>query len=119
MLSAKRPLRGVEEGDQQRILAFGQRDIRAFRIGKPSGAKTELPARKQIAAAFWLACRCGADPVQPPNDRAHPRQKLAQVEGLRHIVVSAEFKTDNSVDLIPAVTGDYNHRHIKTGPELP
>ena len=39
VLSAERALRGVEEGDQQRVLAFGQRDIRAVRIGKPSGAQ--------------------------------------------------------------------------------
>ena len=54
VLSAERTLRGVEEGDQQRVLAFGQRDIRAIRIGKPSAAKIELPAGKPIAAAFWL-----------------------------------------------------------------
>src|SRR5262245_20257176 len=108
MLSAKWPLRGVEEGDQQRVLAFGQRDIRAGRIGKPSDAKIELPARKPIAAAFRLACRCGADPVQPPNDRAHPSKKLAQAEGLRHIVVGAQLKTDDAVDLIPAVAGNYD-----------
>jgi hypothetical protein len=66
----------------------------------------ELPAGKPIAAAFWLACRRGAGPVEPPNDRAHPRQKLTQVKGLRHIVVGAQLKTDHPVDLIPAMTGD-------------
>ena len=54
MLSAKRPLRGVEEGDQQRVFAFGQRNVRAMRIGKSSGAQIEPPAGKPIAAAFWL-----------------------------------------------------------------
>ena len=38
MLSAKRALWSVEEGDKQRIFAFGQRDIRAIWIGKLSGA---------------------------------------------------------------------------------
>ena len=57
MLSAKRPLGSVEEGDKQRVFAFGQRNVRAIRIGKPSGAKIELPAGKPIAAAFWLSCR--------------------------------------------------------------
>ena len=32
MLAAKRPLRSIEEGDKQRVLAFGQRDVRAVRI---------------------------------------------------------------------------------------
>src|SRR6201995_3091961 len=105
MLWAKRPLGGVEEGEQQRVLAFSQRDIRAVRIGEPSAAKIQLPARKPIATAFGLACRWDADPVQPPNNCAHPRQKLAEVERLRHIVVGAELKTDDPVDLIPAMAG--------------
>ena len=114
VLPAKRPLGSVEEGDKQPVFAFGQRNVRAIRIGKPSGAQIELPAGKPIAAAFWLPCRGGADPVQPPNDCAHPRKKLAQVEWLRHIVVGAELETDDPVDLIPAVAGDYDHRHVKT-----
>ena len=118
MLAAKRPLRRIEEGDKQRVLAFGQRDVRAVRIRKPSGAQIEPPAGKPIAAAFRLACRPGAGTLQPPNNRAHPRQKLAQVEWLRHVVVGAELKTDHTVDFIPTVAGDNNHRHIRTRPKL-
>jgi hypothetical protein len=57
MLPAERALRSVQEGDKQRVFPFGQRNVRAIRIGKPSGAKIELPAGKPIAAAFWLPCR--------------------------------------------------------------
>src|SRR5277367_2867619 len=60
MLSAERPLRSVEERDKQRVLAFGQGDVRAIWIGKLSGAQIEPPAGKPIAAAFWLACTRGA-----------------------------------------------------------
>ena len=54
LLSAKRPLGSVEERDEQRVFAFGHRNVRAIRIGEPSGAQIELPAGKPIAAAFWL-----------------------------------------------------------------
>jgi hypothetical protein len=118
VLPAERALRSVQEGDKQRIFPFRQRNVSAIRIGKPSGAKIELPAGKPIAATFCLACRRGPDPVEPSNDRTHPRQKLAQVERLRHIIVGAELETDDSVDLIPAVAGDYDHWHIKTRAEL-
>ena len=73
MLAAKRPLRSIEEGDKQRVLAFGQRDVRAVRISKPSGAPIEPPAGESIAPAFWLACGPGAGALQPANNRAHPR----------------------------------------------
>ena len=118
VLPAERALRSVKEGDKQRIFPFRQRNFCPIRIGKSSGAKIELPGGKPISATFCLACRRGPDPVEPSNDRAHPRQKLAQVERLRHIVVGAELKTDDSVDLIPAVAGDYDDWHIKTRAEL-
>ena len=53
----KAALRSVEERDEQRVFAFGHRNVRAIRIGEPSGAKIELPAGKPIAAAFWLPRR--------------------------------------------------------------
>ena len=53
----------------------------SFRVRRSS----RQPEKILIAAAFWLARGQGAGSVQPPNDRAHPRQELAQVEGLRDI----------------------------------
>jgi hypothetical protein len=41
MLSAKRPLRSVEEGDKQRVLAFGQGDLPAAWIRKGGVRVTE------------------------------------------------------------------------------
>jgi len=52
MLTVKRPLRSVEEGDKKRIFAFGQRDVRAIGIGELSSAQVEPPIGKPIAAAF-------------------------------------------------------------------
>jgi hypothetical protein len=119
VLSAKRPLRGLEESDKQRVLAFGQRNIRAIRVSELSGAQIESPVRKPIAAAFWLARGRGARSIQPPDDRAHPRKELAQVKGLRHIVVGAELEPDDAVDLIPAMARDNNDGHIRSRPKLP
>src|SRR5271170_1030540 len=112
MLPAERTLGGIQEGDKQRVFAFGQRNVRVSRVGELPSAKIEPPARKPVATVFWFACRRGASPIQPPKDGAHPRKKLAQVEGLRHIVVGAKLKTDDPVDLIPAMAGDDDHRHI-------
>src|ERR1700722_3224899 len=71
VLPAERALRSVQESDKQRVFAFGQRNVRAVWIGKPSGAQIELPPGKPIAAPFRLAPRRGAGPGHASNE-THP-----------------------------------------------
>src|SRR3954471_7527215 len=49
---------------------------------------------------------CGA-----AQDRAHARDELARVEGLRHVVVGAHLEPDDLVDVLVA-RREHQHRHV-------
>ncbi len=57
-LAAERALRRIEEGEQQCVLAFGQCDRSAGRVGEPPRLAVELPAGKSKAA---VACPVSSD----------------------------------------------------------
>ena len=64
--------------------------------------------------------KCGGrqllDLVLAAQHGTDPRDKLAQGEGLGHIVIGAEFEPNHLVDL--GVFGSqYNHRHIRPLPK--
>jgi hypothetical protein len=63
MLAAERALGSVEEGDEQRIFTFGQRDLNAAWVGEAPRAKVQSPARKLVASAFVVAGRDETPPV--------------------------------------------------------
>ena len=96
VFSAKRTLRGFEEGDQRRVFALGQRYWGADRVNELPGPAIELPAGKSKAATLWIARRRFSN-IEPPQDRANPREQFAQVERLGQIVVGAEFQTNDPI----------------------
>jgi hypothetical protein len=89
-----------------------------MRIGEAARPPVQSPAGKLVAPAFGVAVRRGPLSVKTPQHCAHPRQQLPQVEGLRHIIVGAELKTDDAIDFIPAVTGCDYDRDVGTRADL-
>src|SRR6516164_2969649 len=63
MLPAERALGSVEEGDKQRIFAFGQSDLGSVRGGEAARAQAQPPPAKLVAAALVIAWRSRAGPV--------------------------------------------------------
>ncbi len=118
MLAAERALGSVQEGDEQRIFAFGQRDLGAGRGGEAARAEAQPPPAELVAAAFVVARGNRARPVQPPQHRTHAGEKLPQVERFRHVIVGAELEADDAVDLIATVAGCDDDRHVATRSEL-
>jgi hypothetical protein len=55
VLAGKRSLRGVEKRNQQRILAFGQRDRDSAGISEAAVAPVNLPAAKLATPSFLVA----------------------------------------------------------------
>ena len=53
-----------------------------------------------------------------PQDRAQAREQLARLEGLRQVVVRAEFEADDAVDGI-AAPGQHEHRRVGGRAQLP
>jgi len=119
VLSAKRTLRGFEECDQQRIFTPGQRYRTAGRVDEPPGPAVELPAGKSKAATSWIAHRRGSSDIEPPQDRANPREQFAQVEWLGQIIIGAELKTNDPIDIIATVTSNNDHGHFQIQTDLP
>src|SRR5208282_792070 len=112
MLAAERPLGSVEEGDEQSIFAFGQCDLGPARGGEAARAEAQPPPAELVASAFVIAGGNRARPVEPSQHGAHSGQKLPQVERFRHIVVGAELEANDAVDLVAAVTGCDDDRHV-------
>ena len=52
---AQRTLRGFEEGEQHRVLAFGQRDRDSGRVSQLASTAIKLPAGKSKSSALGIA----------------------------------------------------------------
>jgi hypothetical protein len=88
------------------------------RGGEAARAEAQPPPAKLVASAFVVARGNRARPVQAPQHRAHSGKQLSQVERFRHIVVGAEFETDDAVDFLASVAGHDDDRHVGTGSQL-
>src|SRR6202790_3753808 len=104
VFAGKRSLRSVEKRNQQRILAFGQRDRDSVGISEAAVAPIELPAAKSATASLRVAldgCLAGFPSAQ---HRPDPRQKFSQTERLGDVVVGAQFQPDNPVGLVATMS---------------
>ena len=70
VLAAERALRRLQEGDEKRILAFGQRHQSAVGGGESPGPEVESPAAKMTTAALRIARLYGASGVEPSQHSA-------------------------------------------------
>jgi hypothetical protein len=76
----------------------------------PAGVDREVAVRQHLRLEL-LALGRGA-----PEDRLHPGDELARVEGLRHVVVGADLQPDDLVDVL--VPGrEHQDRHVRRLPE--
>ena len=72
----------------------------------------ELPAGEPEATTVAVAPRSGTSAVEAPHHGAHAREQFAQVEGFRQIVVGAEFQSDDPINVVAAMTGNDDDRHV-------
>src|SRR5262245_8108412 len=119
VLATERPLRRIEKGDQQGVLAFGQCYGSAGRVGEPPSLAVELPAAKSKAAALGIESRRGTSHIETSQYRADTREQFAQIEWLSQIIVGTEFKSNDTIDIVAAVTSNDDDRHVRARADLP
>src|SRR6266851_6651574 len=102
----------MEKRNQQRILAFGQRNRCSAGISEAPVAPIELPAAKSAAAFFRVSLGCYLAGFPPAQHRPDTSQKFPQTEGLGDVVVSAEFQSDHPVDFVATMTRGDDHGNI-------
>src|ERR1700737_5077558 len=116
VFAGKRALRSVEKRNQQRILAFGQRDRDSVGISEAAVAPIELPAAKSATASFWVALDGRLAGFPSAQHRPDPRPKFSQTERLGDVVVGAQFQPYNPVDLVATMTRGNNHGNTGWSP---
>src|ERR1700722_4758384 len=72
---------------------------------------TGKPVPRPLGVLFWLSHL----QLRPPQHRADARQKLTRTEGLSEIIVGAELKSNDAVNLIEMLTGKHDDWQIGFG----
>src|SRR6186713_440738 len=119
ILAAQRALRRFEKGQQQRVFALAQWDLRIAGVHQPAAAALEFPAVEAVAAALGITRTCCPPHLLPPQHGADARQQLPQAEWLDDVVVGAELETDDAVDFIGPVPGRDDDGYIGLCTDLP
>lgn len=112
-------LRRLEEGQQQSILSLAERDRRFAGIDELSAAAFQFPSAESIASALGIAGPRSTTHLLPPQHSPDAGQQLSQGERLDDVVVGAELEPDDTIDLVGAVTGRDDHRHVGMRTDLP
>src|ERR1700692_3885766 len=118
VLAGKRSLRSIEKRKQKRVFALGQCDRDSAGISEAPDAPVKLPAAKSAAPSFLVAldgCVAGFSPAQ---HRPDAREKFSQTERLGDVVVGAQFKPDNRVDLVATMTRGDDDGNIGECPDF-
>jgi hypothetical protein len=119
MLPRQRPLRCFQKGQQQRILAFAQRNRRRVGIEEPSATPFELPAIESVPASLRIARSCKPPHFLPPQYRTNAGKQFPEAERLYDIVVRTEFEADDAIDFVGTMAGCDNHRNIRMRTNFP
>ena len=83
------------EGGQKVELAGGKRDVLAGRRDELSMRNVQTPALK---ANYFVGTRRCRRRFSPPENALDPRQHLAEMKGLRDVVVCPDFQPHNAVE---------------------
>src|SRR3984885_3194700 len=118
VLAAQWALRGIEEGDQQRVFSLGQSDRSAVTVGQPPRAAIQPPAAESATGALRITLQGGMASFPTPQHGANTRKKLAQAKWLGDVVIRPELKSNHPIDLVTPMAGDDYHRHVRVRPGL-
>src|SRR6267378_6656757 len=119
MLPRERSLRRFEKGQQQRILAFAQRDRRRIGIEESSAAPFELPAIESVPASLRIMSTCSPSHFLPSQYGADASKQLPEAEWLYDVIVGAELEADDAIDFIWTMAGRDNDGNIRMRTNFP
>ncbi len=118
MLARERSLRRFEKGKQQGILTLAQRHRIVLRIEQPPVAALDPPSVEAVSASLRIAGSGDTAEFLPPQDRAHTGQQFPQSKRLQQIIIRAEFEANDAIDLVDAMAGHDDYRHIRMRSKL-
>jgi len=119
MFPRQRPLRRFEKGQQQRILAFAQRDRCPIGIEESSAAPFELPAIKSVPASFRIARSCKPPHFLPPQYGTDAGKQFPEAERFYDIVVRTEFQTNDAIDFVGTMASRNDDRNVRIRTNFP
>src|SRR5467141_2608429 len=119
MLARKRPLRRIEEGHQQGVLALAQGNRPFPRIDEAPAATIKPPSAELVSAPLDVAPAQGPSILTAPQHGAEPGIQFADTERLGEVVVGTEFESDHTVNFIAGTTCQNNDRDVRTGTNFP
>src|SRR5262249_305844 len=103
----------VEKGHQQGVFTLRQRYGDSVGVGKAPVAPIEMPATEPAAAGSPRTCLLHSAPGGPPPQHCpNARQKLAESEWLRDVVVGAKLQCDSSFDRVASMARRDDHRNV-------
>jgi hypothetical protein len=119
MLPRQRPLRRFEKGQQQRILAFAQRDRRRIGIDEFTATPFKLPAVESVTASLRIMGTCNPSRFLPPQYGANAGKQLSEAEWFYDVVVRTELETDDAIDFVATMAGRDDDRDVRMRTNFP
>jgi hypothetical protein len=119
LLPRERPLRGFKKGEQQAVLTLAQRDRRAVGVEELSTTPFKHPAVEPVAASLRIACSRSSPHFLTPQHGPNTGQQFPETEWLDDVIIRAEFKADDAIDLFGAMSGRDDDRDVRMGANFP
>src|ERR1700687_4108094 len=119
MLRRERPLRRFEKGQQQRILAFAQRDRRRIGIDESTFTPYKLPAAKSVPASLRIMGTCNPSHFLPPQYGTDSGKQLSEAERFYDGVARTEFETDDAIDFVGTMASRDDDRNVRMRTNFP
>lgn len=104
LVACKDSPRTANEGDQEREFPAGENDRRSIRTSDGAIVDIDSPSGEAIDFAIRarLDRRLPRRLLTSSQDRADARREFARIEGFGELVVGADFKSDDAVDVFAA-----------------
>src|SRR6267142_2221828 len=119
ILARKRPLRRMEEGQQQGVLAFAQGYRPFLRIDEAPVVTIKPPSAELVSALLDIVGAHRPSVLPAPQHGAIPGIQFADTERLGQAVVGTEFESDHTVNFSAGTTRQNNDWHVRTGTNFP
>jgi hypothetical protein len=113
MFPRERPLRRFEKGQQQRILAFAQRDRGRVGVNESSAATLKLPAIEPVPASLRIMGSCDPPHLLSPQHGPDACKQFPEAKWFYDVIVRPEFEADDAVNFVGTMAGGDNDRNVR------
>jgi hypothetical protein len=111
----ERPLRRLDEREQEGIFALGQCDRGSALVHKAPIAASKLPAIEPISAPLRIADPRCAPHLVSSQDGPDAREQFPEPERFGDAVVCTKLEADDTVGFVTSLTGHGDNRDVRAG----